>query len=111
MSSSKLIFIFLGFILIAVVLLSSKRIATSLRTTFGRFLPATITKPSPTPNITITPTPTLIKKSVSVNNTDKVARDNTGEIPATGPAEIMWLILGGSAFAGTTLIRFSKEKH
>ena len=113
MSSGKIILIFLGFILLAIVLLSSNKIATSLRTRFGRFLPTvkTTSKISPTPVTMLSPTPTLIKKPVAVTTNGKVAGSNTGEIPATGPAEVMWLILGGSALAGAALNKLSKKDH
>lgn len=105
--SNKLILIFLGFILLIVVSLTSKQIATALRSRLA-FLP--FAKISPTPTLmeeipTLSPSPTG-KDSFGLLN----PRDNTREIPATGPENVVWLILGGSFFAGITLKKLSTLK-
>lgn len=115
MSSSKLILIFLGFIFLAIILLSSNKIATSLRGRFGKIFPtlnvASKITPTPTPTIALkTPTPTKLPTTVT-NQTGRFSGGEKGsptsEIPATGPAEVMWLILGGSAAAGVVLTKIS----
>lgn len=101
MASNRLILIFLGFIFLIIVILSSSRIAGGLRERFGKFLPTTNTTTETTPTLTMeaeTPTPTLIPGTTSTPS---------GEIPATGPAELAYLILGGSLIAGLALKRMS----
>lgn len=110
MTSSRLILIFLGFIFIIIVILTSSRIAGSLRSRFGGFFPSinttTMEEISPTPTLaeeTPTPTPIISSKQVKVTSTP------SGTTPATGPAEIMWILLGGSLVTGLSLRTFSRE--
>jgi hypothetical protein len=101
MSSTRFILIFLGFIFIIIVILSSQKIAGGLRERFGGIIPfpkATNEEVTPTPSASgfeeeTTPTPTLILGSSTPS----------GEIPATGPAEVAYFILGGSLFLGALL--------
>lgn len=105
MTSSRLILIFLGFIFLIIIILSSNRIAASLRERFGKFLPTTNTTVDITPTPTMeseagTPTPTLIPETTSTPS---------GEIPATGPSDLAYFILGGSLIAGLALKRISNS--
>lgn len=103
MTSSRLILIFLGFIFLIIVILSSNRIAGFLRERFGKFLPAnnTTVETTPTPTSFMegeTPTPTLIPGTTSTPS---------GEIPSTGPTELAYLILGGSLVVGLAFKKVS----
>ena len=103
MTSSRLIFLFLAIILLVIVVLSSTRIATSLRSRFGRFIPSlTATRDA---SITITPTPTQTSKKTSPTPTVVIGKKSTPteKIPATGPTELAWIILSGSLLTGATL--------
>lgn len=104
MTSSRLILIFLGFIFLIIVILSSGRIAGGLRDRFGKFLPISktaTTEVTPTPTIEAeTPTPTIVAGTTSTPS---------GQIPATGPAELAYFILGGSLIAGLALKRISNS--
>lgn len=115
MTSSRLILIFLAFIFLIIVLLSSNRIAASLRTRFGKMIPSLtpITEnitPTPsmsqeTPTPTLTPTPTIV-----YGNASKRSNNSTKNIPATGPADLAWLILGGSFLSGFVLKKIASKK-
>ncbi len=106
MTSSRLILIFLGFVFVIIVILTSNKITASLRQRFGNILPATkvITEEiTPTPIeevVTLTPTPTYFTKNSSSPN---------DEIPATGPNDFMWFILGISLITGLTLRNIKTE--
>lgn len=111
MTSSRLILIFLAFIFLIIVILSSSRISAALRSRFAGIVPSlkpTTEDITPTPSIEIetpTPTPTVIYgRGVSTNN------PNTKSIPATGPAELAWLVLGGSFFTGVALKKISTKR-
>lgn len=97
MTSSRFILIFLGFIFLIIVLLAGNRIAAGLRAQFGKFLPSTKqTQITPTPTIgELSPTPTLTSSGQGSTS--------SSEIPATGPENLVWLILGGSLLSGITL--------
>ena len=115
MTSSRLILIFLGFIFVIIVILTSSKIAGALRSRFGGFFPTinTITTEeiSPAPTLVLrneglveetpTPTPTTPPGQVKVTSTP------SGNIPATGPAEVMWLLLFGSLLGGIALRKIS----
>lgn len=115
MTSSRLILIFLAFIFLIIILLSSNRIASTLRAKFSKFIPSlspitdnitptpTIIEETPTP--TLTPTPTIV-----YGNTNKRPNNSTKNIPATGPADLAWLILGGSFLSGITLKKIFGKK-
>ena len=115
MTSSRLILIFLAFIFLIIILLSSNRIATTLRSKFGKMIPSLspITEnitPTPTfieetPTPTLTPTPTVV-----YGNTNKRSNNSTKSIPATGPEDLAWFILGGSFFSGIVLKRITAKK-
>ncbi len=118
MTSSRFILIFLGFIILIIVILSSSRIASTLRDKFGNLIPPSLRlakiSPSPTPILTQkTPTPSVYTKVISggnnsSNNTFSRSRTSSPEqIPATGPEDIAWLILGGSFIAGISLKRIT----
>ncbi|OGG26411.1 hypothetical protein A2960_06045 [Candidatus Gottesmanbacteria bacterium RIFCSPLOWO2_01_FULL_39_12b] len=103
MLSSRLILIFLGIIFLIIVILSSSRIAGSLRQRFGSFIPtirqSAETTPTPTPfEETGTPTPTFYFK---------ITGTPANQIPATGPADLLWLTLGGCLIAGLSLRKFT----
>lgn len=107
MSSSRLIFIFLGFILVIIVILTSSQIAGALKKRFGKVIPEAkvisenitvtpIEEPAPSP----TETPFYNgKKGGSVSN----------EIPATGPENIVYLMLGTSMAAGFAFKKLSSK--
>jgi hypothetical protein len=105
MSSSRLILIFLGFILVIIVILTSGQIAGALKKRFGNVIPqAKVISENITPTPTEEPTPTETpfyngKKGGSVNN----------EIPATGPADIVYLLLGGSMATGFVFKKLSSK--
>lgn len=107
MTSSKLILIFLGFIFLIIVILSSSRISAALRSRFGKMIPTIGTKtqdltPTPTPTFEVTDTPTPSPTSVYGKGTTN--RNNSGKnIPATGPADLAWLVLGGSFLSGVLI--------
>lgn len=114
MTSSKLILIFLGFIFLIIVILSSSRISAALRARFGKIIPSIKTStedqtPTPTPTIEITDTPTLTPTSVygrgatNKNNSSK-------NIPDTGPADLVWLVLGGSFLTGVYIKKITADK-
>lgn len=112
MTSSKLILIFLGFIFLIIVILSSSRISAALRSRFGKLIPAINTNTeglTPTPTIEVsetpTPTPTIVYGRGTTN------RNNSGKnIPATGPADLAWLVLGGSFLTGVVLKKVTASK-
>lgn len=111
MSSSRLVLIFLGIILIVIVILSSSRIAGALKSRFGKLIPGlqfagTSLTPTPTP-FQVSPTPT---KTVTSNYSGPTGKSTpNGSIPATGPAEVVWVLIGGSGAAGFLLRKFSKR--
>jgi len=114
MNANKAILFFLGFVFIAIVILSSKRISGFLRERLGKFIPfpkitATIT---PTPTIfKVTPTPSATPtRAVSNNTTGTYTGTAPSQIPATGPSELTWLLLSGSFLTGFSLKRISKRK-
>ena len=115
MTSSRLILIFLAFIFLIIILLSSNRIATTLRSKFGKMIPSlspitdnitptpTIIEETPTP--VLSPTPTIV-----YGNGIKRSTNAAKNIPATGPEDLAWLILGGSFFSGIVLKRITAKK-
>lgn len=109
MSSSRLILIFLGFILVIIVILTSSQIAGALKKRFGNIVPQTkvisvsITA-TPTPTEEPTPTPT---ETIAYNG--KKGGSVTNEIPATGPADIVYLMLGGSMVVGFAFKKLSSK--
>ena len=113
MTSSRFLLIFLGFILVIIVILTSRQIGGALRERFSRFLPAfkvatqtpTLT---PTPEVLEEPTPTSTSIPVVYGRgitPDRVDATPPSQIPATGPQALGWLILGGSLIAGLYLRR------
>lgn len=111
MTSSRLILIFLAFIFFIIVTLSSSRISSALRSRFGKLIPSltpTVEDASLTPTPTIametpTPTPTIVYGGT------KGGTNGAKSIPATGPADLAYLILGGSLFAGAALRKLTKK--
>lgn len=105
MTSNRLILIFLGVILFIIVGLSSRQIGGVLRQRFARFLPPlrpTTTEVTPTPTFIIREeVPTLTPAPAVVYGGEKGAPP--GEIPATGPEDLLWLVLGGSFLIGVSL--------
>src|SRR3989338_1191000 len=104
MTSSRLILLFLGFIFLVIVILSSNRIAAGVRDRFGKFLPF-IKSESATQAIPPTPTPTIKKTAfISIPTPTLIIygekSTNSSEIPATGLNNVVWLILGGSLTLG-----------
>lgn len=114
MTSSRLILIFLGFIFLIIVILSSSRISAALRTRFGKMVPSlnpTVEDASLTPTPTLematsTPTPTIVYGG----GVSKGGTASAKNIPATGPADLVWLVLGGSFFAGVTLKKITAKR-
>lgn len=123
MTSSRLVLVFLGIIFLIIIILSSNRIGQFARERFGKFLP-NVKMPyqqiSPTPTIktVISPTPVKISSLGTSSNqqqgyqTDNSISNNLNnsatkggnppatEIPATGPNEIVTLLLAGSGILG-----------
>lgn len=107
MTSSRLILIFLGFIFVIIVILTSSRIAGSLRSRFGGFFPTVNT--TTTEEISATPPPpaeTPAPAPITPPGKEKVTSTPGGTIPATGPPEIMWFLLGASFLSGLSLRKF-----
>lgn len=117
MTSSRLILIFLGFIFLIIVILSSSRISTALRSRFGKLLPpltptveeASLT-PTPTVLETLTPTPTVVYGRGTNGTVNKGGTASPKTIPAAGPADTVWLLLAGSFFAGVTLKKIAGKR-
>lgn len=114
MTSSRLILIFLGFIFFIIVVLSSNRIASFLRSKFGSLIPPlkpTTEEITPTPILGgVTPTPTPTPTSTVGNSRRNSSGAKGGQvdtIPATGPAEVAWLLVGGSFLIGVSFKKFS----
>lgn len=135
MTSSRLMLIFLGFIIIIIVVLSSNKIAGALKTRFGGFIPSLkpyAEKVTPTPSKyiamispTIAPTASYTASFTApdekggktggfgqITNGSKTSNRNTyaqkgatpaKEIPATGPQDLVLLMLGGSFLGGIVL--------
>ena len=104
MTSSRLILIFLGIIFLIIIILSSGKIAGALRERFASFIPNL--KPAeeltPTPTVEMeTPTPTITLSY------PRPSSSQSGEIPATGPNNIVWLVLGTSLVTGIGLKKLS----
>lgn len=118
MSSSRIILLFLGFIFIIIVILSSAKIAGGLRARFGKFLPGgTVTSnisatPSVMPSATLTPKPTMtVSAPVTNKGGQPVSKSTpTSETPATGPAETTLLIISGSLLTGIGIRKFVSLK-
>lgn len=117
MTSGRLILIFIGFVIVAIILLSSNKIASSLRSKFSGVLPpigvtGKITPtlhPSPTSSFSmITPAPTVAYIKPTSAPVYSSSSPN-GEIPATGPADLAWMLLGSSATIGVALRMLSKK--
>lgn len=122
MTSTRLILIFLGFIFLIIVILTSSKISSALRQRFAAFVPsmklANIQGGTPTPTgffemtLTLTPTPTTVIRSPGTKTSNSVQNTTKGglasrEIPATGPEDLVWLTLGGSLTAGVFLKKIS----
>ncbi len=108
MTSSRLILIFLGFIFLIIVILSSSRISAALRSRFGKFLPPLTptveeTSLTPTPTVLETPTPTIVYGRGTNGTSNKSGTASAKTIPAAGPADTVWLLLAGSFSAGVIL--------
>ena len=103
MSSSRLILVILGLIIIILIVFSSNRIGTYLKSRFAKYFPSVQTAKlsvSPTPSIKLSITPSQITQynspSIQYSNTPA----NTSEIPATGPNEIVIALLVTSGSLG-----------
>ncbi len=116
MSSSRIILLFLGFIFIIIVILSSAKIASGLRARFGKFIPGgTVTSdisitPSVVPTVTLTPKPTVAAPSTNKGGQPVSKSSPTSETPATGPAETAWLIISGSLLTGIVIRKLGSPK-
>ncbi|MBI2617674.1 hypothetical protein HYW55_06075 [Candidatus Gottesmanbacteria bacterium] len=129
MTSSRFILIFLGFIFIIIILLTSNRIAGALRSRFGRFIPSifpitasgtptptNLAEVIPTQTPPSTPTPYTSRFPIGTQSTTKggvpqtAKSSTTNETPATGPESIAFVLLGGSFLTGSLLKRFSQKK-
>lgn len=130
MSSSKLVLIFLGIILVVIVILTSNRIAAFLRSRFGNLVPplkfsAVETTPTPTlpPTPSIFPTGTTTKGGLNTYPTSNPTENTKGgissypsanstpmkQIPSTGPEELGFALIGGSAGIGFILKKISSK--
>lgn len=90
MTSTRLILVFLGIIFLIIVVLAGRRIASNLQNSLaGLNIPGFRGA-----QITLTPTPTVMEKKDSSDN---------GEIPATGPSEVVYLLISGGIIGGTVL--------
>lgn len=109
MTSSRFILIFLGFIFLIIIILSSSRISGALQKRFGNVFPPlkflSLT-PTPTPKPTSIPTPTPVPNVYNSNGTSIPST----EIPATGPEAVSLLFLSGSFLTGIYLKRLIKSK-
>lgn len=109
MTSSRIVLIVLGIILLIIVAFSSNRLTKGIRDSISKLLPnsgkianARIT-PTPTPGKTsFTPTPTKTQGQTNETQTTKGGTP-TDTIPSTGPAELAWVLLGGSFVLGASL--------
>jgi hypothetical protein len=122
MSSSRIVLFLIGVVLLIVVILSSNKIGLFLRDKFNKIAPPSMKiaagkitpTPSTIPNKNIL-SPTPIKNTQtsqnSTNSKGGVINTDNGEIPATGPGEIVWIIMSGSFFSGIALNKIaSKDK-
>ncbi len=116
MSSSRIILLFLGFIFIIIVILSSAKIAGGLRARFGKFIPGgTVTSdisitPSAAPTATLTPKPTVTAPSTNKGGQPISKSSPASETPATGPRETAWLIISGSLLTGIVIRKLGSLK-
>ena len=112
MVSNRLILVFLGIILLLIVAFSSNRLAQTFRSGLSRIFPqvkigsGTIT-PSPTPTSLGTLISPILKNGFTPSDSEgqtkgeqTTAPPQTDQIPSTGPTEITYMILGGSALVG-----------
>lgn len=115
MTSNRVILLILAVIFLIIVILSSKRIADSLRARFGKYLPSPFTiqqeaktSTSPTPakfaEINQTPIPTNVNEQPA-----EKGGSTATETPKTGPAEYMWFAISGGAAAGLILRKVSQK--
>jgi hypothetical protein len=120
MSSSKLILFFIGIILLIIIILSSNKLGIFFRQKFGKYLPSTLSpasKVSPTPiRMFISPTATPVIYNSAINNNSKKSQvyysgksTSSDQIPATGPENILYLLLSGSMITGFTLNKIASR--
>ena len=89
MTSSRLILALLGIIFLFIVILSSSRILDSLRRRVG-----------------LVPKQDQVKDSqVTITPGQENSKDEGKEIPQTGPAAIVYLLLGGGLLSGIAIKR------
>lgn len=109
MSSSRIVLIFIGFILIIIIALTSAKISGFLRDRFGKYIPVpkiTNEKITPTPTIIpVTLTPTASPKPTVISRNGSSTPSN--QTPATGPEDLVWVLIGGSLVLGITLKKLS----
>jgi len=109
MTSSRFILIFLGFIFLIIIILSSSRISGALQKRFGNIFPPLklYSTPTPTPTIPIveqpTPTPTRVYNYGAFSSP-------SSEIPATGPELISIILISGSFLTGISLKKLTNTK-
>lgn len=114
MSSTRTILIFLGFIFLIIVILSSGKIAGVLRDRFGKFIPGLTmssgAKITPTVTPLKTPTPTL---TIAPNNQTAVKSPPTApdEIPSTGPENIVYVLISSGFLGGWYLKKLSQTSN
>lgn len=110
MTSSRFILIFLGFIFLIIIILSSSRISSALQKRAGTIFPSLKFVSTPTPSPSPSPTripiqpPTETPKLYNSGSTSTP----TGEIPATGPEMVGLLFLSGSFLTGISLRKLTK---
>lgn len=110
MTSTRFIFIFLGFIFLIFIILSSSRISGAIQKRFGPIFPplklfSVTPTPTPAPKPTFTPTPTSTPGFYNPGGTSTPST----EIPATGPELASLLFLSGSFLTGIYLKRRTKS--
>ena len=110
MTSSRFILIFLGFIFLIIIILSSGRISAALQKRFGNIIPSMKLYSKPTPTPAPAPLTSILPTPTTIYNQDTTSSP-TGEIPATGPEIISLFILSGSLITGISLKNLSHFKE
>lgn len=116
MSSSRLILVFLGFIFLIIVILTSSQIAGALRSRFGNLIPGykvANERVTPTPT-KVTATPTLTPTLGSRINSGTAGstysnKSHAAQTPATGPSDLILVLLGSGGGIGLLLRKISQR--
>ena len=89
MTSSRVILALLGIIFLFIVILSSSRILDTLRRRVG-----------------LVPKQEVKEIQITITPGQENSKDEGKEIPQTGPAAIVYLLLGGGLLSGIAIKRF-----